>query len=167
MSCVGSKVRQVQVTFHRSRVDVTAPSINYEATQFLLDLEDHFVKRLGLGIILSVAWWLCPDLWKVTRILDPPRLLPCCPWMRVHCLICSGFLTSGVPQLLNDWTHIQPHTRVFLNTVSHEVFKHIVSDHVYLPSSLLGVWFLSGACFTKENTKTVNVNLLKIKGASE
>ena len=42
----GSKVR---VTFHRSRVQVIAPSINYQTTQIPLDLIEHFVKRLGLG----------------------------------------------------------------------------------------------------------------------
>ena len=163
MSRFGSKVRQIQLTFHRSRVDVTAPPINYSSHAVSSRSKRSFVKRLGLGIILSVAWWLCPDLWKVTCILVLPRLMPCCPWM----LIPSGFLTSGVLQFLNDWTHIPPHIRVFLNTVSHEVFKHIVSNHVYLPLSPLEVWFLSGACFTEENTKTINVNLVKIKGASE
>ena len=42
----GSKV---QVTFYRSRVQVIAPSINYQTTQIPLDLIEHFVKRLGLG----------------------------------------------------------------------------------------------------------------------
>ena len=44
----GSKVL---VTFHRSRVEVTAPSINYmyQATQIPLDLIEYFVRRLGLG----------------------------------------------------------------------------------------------------------------------
>ena len=41
---------KVQVTFHRSRVQViTAPSINCQTTQVPLDLIEHFVKRLGLG----------------------------------------------------------------------------------------------------------------------
>ena len=38
-----------QVTFHRSRVEVTASSINYQTTQIPLDLREHFVKRLRLG----------------------------------------------------------------------------------------------------------------------
>ena len=33
-----------QVTFHRSRVQVTAPSINYQTTQIPLDPVKHFVK---------------------------------------------------------------------------------------------------------------------------
>ena len=52
---------KVQVTFHRSRVQVTAASINYQTTQIPLDLIEHFVKRLGLGdtfnaVCLSVSW---------------------------------------------------------------------------------------------------------------
>ena len=44
----GSKVL---VTFHGSRVEVTAPSMNYtyQATQIPLDLIEYFVRRLGLG----------------------------------------------------------------------------------------------------------------------
>ena len=47
--------------FHRSRVRVTAPSINYQTTQIPLDPLEHFVKRLGLGdsfnaVYLSVSW---------------------------------------------------------------------------------------------------------------
>ena len=54
----GSKV---QVTFHRSRVQVIAPLINYQTTQIPLDLIEHFVKRLGLGdsfnvVHLSLSW---------------------------------------------------------------------------------------------------------------
>ena len=54
----GSKV---QVTFHRSRVQVIAPLINYHTTQIPLDLIEHFVKRLGLGdsfnvVHLSLSW---------------------------------------------------------------------------------------------------------------
>ena len=54
----GSKV---QVTFHRSRVQGIAPSINYQTTQIPLDLIEHFVKRLGLGdsfnaVHLSLSW---------------------------------------------------------------------------------------------------------------
>ena len=54
----GSKV---QVTFHRPRVQVIAPSINYQTTQIPLDLIEHFVKRLGLGdsfnaVHLSLSW---------------------------------------------------------------------------------------------------------------
>ena len=53
----GSKVH---VTFHRSRIQVTASLINYHTTH-PLDLTEHFVKRLGLGdtfnaIHLSVSW---------------------------------------------------------------------------------------------------------------
>ena len=36
------------VTFHRSRVYVTAPLINYQTMQIPLNLIEHFVKRLGL-----------------------------------------------------------------------------------------------------------------------
>ena len=55
----GSKVR---VMLHRSRIQVTAPLINYKTTRIpLLDLTERFVKRLGLGdtfnaIHLSVSW---------------------------------------------------------------------------------------------------------------
>ena len=49
----GSKV---QVTFHWSRVQVTAPSINYQTTQFPLELIKHFVKRLGLGDTYSAVF---------------------------------------------------------------------------------------------------------------
>ena len=58
----GSKVR---VMLHRSRIQVTAPLINYQTTRIplldLLDLTERFVKRLGLGdtfnaIHLSVSW---------------------------------------------------------------------------------------------------------------
>ena len=50
------------VTFHRSRVQVTAPSMNYQTLQIPLNLIEHFVKGLGLGetfnaIHLSVSWW--------------------------------------------------------------------------------------------------------------
>ena len=53
---------KVQVTFHRSRVQVTAPQINYQPTQIPLDLIEHFVKILWPGdtfnaIHLSVSWW--------------------------------------------------------------------------------------------------------------
>ena len=52
---------KVQVTFHRSRVQVIAPSINYQTTQIPLDLIEHFVKSLGLGdsfnaVHLSLSW---------------------------------------------------------------------------------------------------------------
>ena len=54
----GSKV---QVTFHKSRVQVIAPSINYQTTQIPLDLIEHFVKRVELGdsfnaVHLSLSW---------------------------------------------------------------------------------------------------------------
>ena len=44
-----------------SKVQVTVPSINYQTTQILLDLIEHYVMRLGLGdtfnaIQLSVLW---------------------------------------------------------------------------------------------------------------
>ena len=64
----GSKVR---VMLHRSRIQVTAPLINYQTTWIpLLDLTERFVKRLGLGdtfnaIHLSVSWW--PVLWPVEK----------------------------------------------------------------------------------------------------
>ena len=53
---------------YRSRVQVFAPSINYQTTQIPLDLIEHFVKRLGLGdsfnaVPLSLSWW--PVLWPV------------------------------------------------------------------------------------------------------
>ena len=35
---------KVQVTFHRSRVQVTAPSINYQTTQIPLDLIEHLLR---------------------------------------------------------------------------------------------------------------------------
>ena len=66
----GSKV---QVTFHRSRVQVIAPSINYQTTQIPLDLIEHFVKRLGLGDSFNafhlslLSWW--PVLWPVKSVL--------------------------------------------------------------------------------------------------
>lgn len=58
-SYAGSKV---QGTFHRSKVQVTVPSINYQTTQIPLNLMEHSVKRLGLrdtfnAIHLSVSWW--------------------------------------------------------------------------------------------------------------
>ena len=71
----GSKV---QVTFHWSRVQVTAPSINYQTTQFLLELIKHLVKRLGLGDTFSAVFFylyhshLYSDLWKMTCILAQP-----------------------------------------------------------------------------------------------
>ena len=46
---------KVQVTFHRSRVQIIAPSINYQTTQIPLDLIGHFVKRLGLGDSLNAV----------------------------------------------------------------------------------------------------------------
>ena len=54
----GSKVR---VMLHRSRIQVTAPLINYQTTRIPLDLTERFVKRLGLGdtfnvVHLSVSW---------------------------------------------------------------------------------------------------------------
>ena len=61
---------KVQVTFHRSTVQVNAPSITYQTTQIPLHLVEHFVKRLGLGdtfkaVHLSVSWW--PALWPVQK----------------------------------------------------------------------------------------------------
>lgn len=52
---------KVQVTFHRSREEVTAPTINYQTTQVPLDLNENFVMKLGLGdtftaVHLSVSW---------------------------------------------------------------------------------------------------------------
>ena len=47
---------KVQVTFHWSRVQVTAPSINYQTTQFPIELIKHFVKRLGLGDTFSAVF---------------------------------------------------------------------------------------------------------------
>ena len=66
----GADTSKVQVTFHRSRVKITASLINYHTTQIPLDLTEHFVKRLGLGdtfnaIHLSVSWW--PVLWPVEK----------------------------------------------------------------------------------------------------
>ena len=63
----GSKV---QVTLHRSRVQITAPSINYQTAKIPLDLMEHFGKRLGLGdtfnaIHLFVSW--CPVLLPVEK----------------------------------------------------------------------------------------------------
>ena len=63
----GSKA---EATFHRWRAQVTAPSINYQATQIPLELIEHFVKRLGLGetfnaVCLSLSWW--PVLWPVKK----------------------------------------------------------------------------------------------------
>ena len=51
----GSKV---QVTILRSRVQVTAPSINYQSTQIPLDLTEHFVERLGLGYTFNAIIYL-------------------------------------------------------------------------------------------------------------
>ena len=51
-SSAGSKV---QVTFHRSRVQDAAPSINYQITQIPLELMEHFLKRLGLGDTFNTA----------------------------------------------------------------------------------------------------------------
>ena len=77
----GSKV---QVTLHRSRIQVTAPLINYQTTRIsLLDLTERFVKRSGLGdtfnvIHLSVSWWPTCTLTceRVTCILDPQASTP-------------------------------------------------------------------------------------------
>ena len=74
----GSKV---QVTVHRSRVQVIAPLINYQTTQIPLDLIEHFVKRLGLGdsfnvVHLSLSWW--PVLWLVkSDLYFRPAALGC------------------------------------------------------------------------------------------
>ena len=40
---------KVQVTFHRPKVQITAPLINYQTTQIPLDLIECYVKRLRLG----------------------------------------------------------------------------------------------------------------------
>ena len=69
----GKAGSKIQVTsFHRSRVQITAPSINYQTAKIPLDLMEHFVKRLGLGdafnaIHLFVSWW--PVLWPVEKWL--------------------------------------------------------------------------------------------------
>ena len=55
LSQVSHARSKVQVTFHRSRVQVTPPSINYQTTQIPLDLTEHFVKILGLGDTLNRA----------------------------------------------------------------------------------------------------------------
>ena len=49
-------------------IQVTAPSLNYQTTDYTLDLIEYFVKRLELGdtfnaVCLSVSWW--PVLWQV------------------------------------------------------------------------------------------------------
>lgn len=66
---------KVQVTFHRSREEVTAPTINYQTTHVPLDLREYFVMKLGLGdtfiCIMMVTHTL--TLRKVTCILDPPH----------------------------------------------------------------------------------------------
>ena len=41
----------------RSKVQVIAPSINYQTTQIPLDLIEHVVKRLGLGNTFSPVKW--------------------------------------------------------------------------------------------------------------
>ena len=48
-------------------IQVTAPALNYQTTDYTLDLIEYFVKRLELGdtfnaVCLSVSWWpvLCP-----------------------------------------------------------------------------------------------------------
>ena len=71
-------VSKVQVTILRSRVQITAPSINYQSTQIPLDLIEHFFERLGLGytfnaIIFLYHGDLYSHLWiKVTCILGSP-----------------------------------------------------------------------------------------------
>ena len=70
---------KVQITFHRSRVQVTAPSINYQTTQILLDLIEHFVRRLGLGDTLMQFVYLYhgdlySDLWKSDLYFSPAAL---------------------------------------------------------------------------------------------
>ena len=42
-------------------IQVTAPSLNYQTTDYTLDLIEYFVKRLELGdtfnaVCLSVSW---------------------------------------------------------------------------------------------------------------
>ena len=69
----GSKV---QVTFHRSRVQVIAPSINYQTTQIPLNLIEHFVKRLGQETVLMLFIYLYrgdlySDLWKSDLYFRP------------------------------------------------------------------------------------------------
>ena len=59
--CNQNTVCKVQVTFHRSREEVTAPTINYQTTQVPLNLKEYFVMKLGLGdtftaVHLSVSW---------------------------------------------------------------------------------------------------------------
>ena len=51
-------------------IQVTAPSLNYQTTDYTLDLIEYFVKRLELGdtfnaVCLSVSWW--PVLWPVEK----------------------------------------------------------------------------------------------------
>ena len=54
---VGSKV---QVTFHRLRVQVTAPSINYQTTEIPVDLIEYFVilRDQGLETLLMLFIYL-------------------------------------------------------------------------------------------------------------
>ena len=51
-------VSKVQVTILRSRVQITAPSINYQSTQIPLDLIEHFFERLGLGYTFNAIIFL-------------------------------------------------------------------------------------------------------------
>ena len=72
----GSKV---QVTFHRSRVQVTAPSLNYQSTQISPNLMENFtfVKRLWLGDTYCCSFTcitcnnLYSDLWKSDLYFSP------------------------------------------------------------------------------------------------
>ena len=66
------------VTFHRSREQVTAPSINYQTTQILLGLIEHFVKGLLLGDTFNTVYFvmvtctdLYSDLWKSDLYFGP------------------------------------------------------------------------------------------------
>ena len=72
----GSKV---QVTFHRSRVQVTAPSLNYQSTQISPNLMENFtfVKGLWLGDTYCCSFTcitcnnLYSDLWKSDLYFSP------------------------------------------------------------------------------------------------
>ena len=80
---MGGVQSNIQVTFHRSRIEIPTPLVNdYAKLKFPLDLKQHFrsvlrlinTGRLSLGAVcLCSTVTVYSDLWSLTCSLDLPQ----------------------------------------------------------------------------------------------
>ena len=126
----------VQITFHRSRVQVIAPLINYQTTQIPLDLIEHFVKRLGLGdsfnvVHLSLSWW--PVLWPVKSDL---YFRPAVSLSFINDDISLTYITKQIHYLKDKKASIK-YSKPF---VDKNLPNNVIPDHIlraFAPSHLI------------------------------